>query len=96
MQISDFRPLTTVGVRKLEIALLCDIKISAVHCLVFTARRYASAVSAVIVCLSVRLSIRHKSDRFHGFLAVSVLFCSTVFLFSFHFIYFFFVYGAMR
>jgi len=28
--------------------------------LVFTARRYASAVYAVVVCQSVRLSVRHK------------------------------------
>jgi len=27
---------------------------------VFTARRYATAVYAVVVCLTVRLSVRHK------------------------------------
>ena len=36
--------------------------------LVFTARRYGSAVLAVIVCLSVclsvRLSVRHKSELY--------------------------------
>jgi len=29
--------------------------------IVFTARRYASAVLAMGLCLSVRLSVRHKS-----------------------------------
>ena len=38
---------------------------------------------------------RFLNHGFHGFLAVSVLFCSTVFLFSSHFIYFL-VYGAVR
>ena len=28
---------------------------------IFTARRYANAVYAVVVCLSVRLSVCHKS-----------------------------------
>ena len=32
--------------------------------LVFTARRYASAVLAVIVYLSVRLSVCHKSELY--------------------------------
>ena len=32
--------------------------------LVFTARRYASAVLAVIVCLSVCPSVRHKSELY--------------------------------
>ena len=35
-----------------------------ISALVFTARRYASAVLAVIVCLSVRLSVRHKSELY--------------------------------
>ena len=41
--------------------------------------------------LSVKIQ---QTDWFHGFLAVSVLFCSTVFLFSLYFIYFL-VYGAV-
>ena len=31
---------------------------------IFTARRYASAVLAVIVCLSVRPSVCHKSELY--------------------------------
>ena len=34
------------------------------RCRFFTARRYASAVLAVIVCLSVCLSVRHKSELY--------------------------------
>ena len=38
----------------------CDFRFD----LFFTARRYASAVLAVIVCLSVCLSVRHKSELY--------------------------------
>ena len=43
---------------------VCILFVFCTSCTIFTARRYASAVLAVIVCLSVRLSVCHKSELY--------------------------------
>jgi len=40
---------------------ILEMSYTVVYALVFTARCYASAVLAMALCLSVRLSVRHKS-----------------------------------
>ena len=66
--ITTIQPANVRNLISIQASRIMHLLLVNNYCHIFTARRYASAVLAVIVCLSVRLSVRlsvcHKSELY--------------------------------